>query len=66
MVYSTCSVMEEENEDVVRGFLAQHEAFTPVAFTLPGGIHAPEGMVTLWPHTHGTDGFFISKLMKRM
>lgn len=65
MVYSTCSVMEEENAAVVRAFLKQHEEFVPVAFTLPGGIDAPEGMVTLWPHTHGTDGFFISKLVKR-
>ena len=65
MVYSTCSVLEEENESVVQGFLARHEDFVPAAFTLPGGIDAPEGMATLWPHTHGTDGFFISKLMKR-
>lgn len=65
VVYSTCSVMEEENEDVVRDFLSRHQDFEPVPFSLPGGIHAPEGMVTLWPHRNGTDGFFISKLVKR-
>ena len=65
MIYSTCSVMEDENESVIRNFLAQQEDFTAVPFTLPGGIQAPEGMLTLWPHRNGTDGFFISKLMKR-
>ena len=25
---------------------------------------AGDGMVTLWPHRHGTDGFFICKLRK--
>lgn len=65
MIYSTCSVMEDENESVIRNFLAQQEEFTVVPFTLPGGIQAPEGMLTLWPHRNGTDGFFISKLMKR-
>lgn len=65
MIYSTCSIMENENEDIVREFLACHPEFELVSFELPGGICAPEGMMTLWPHIHGTDGFFISKLTKR-
>ncbi len=65
MVYSTCSVMRDENEAVVRDFLARHEDFAPAAFTLPCGVHAPEGMATLWPHRNNTDGFFIAKLIKR-
>ena len=65
MVYSTCSILREENEDVVRRFLTDHEEFEAVPFSLPGGITADGGMVTLRPHRNGTDGFFISKLTKR-
>lgn len=65
MVYSTCSILREENESVVTEFLSRHTDFAAVPFRLPGGIEAPDGMLTLWPHRHGTDGFFIAKLTKR-
>ena len=65
MVYSTCSILQEENEDVVRRFLTAHPDFAPEPFTLPGDMDARDGMITLRPHIHGTDGFFISKLTKR-
>ena len=65
MVYSTCSILREENEDVVRRFLTAHPDFAPEPFTLPGDMDARDGMITLRPHIHGTDGFFISKLTKR-
>ncbi len=65
MLYSTCTVRTGENEEVVKTFLADHPEFKTEAFTLPGPIGACEqGMVTLWPHRHGTDGFFICKLRK--
>ena len=65
MLYSTCTVRTGENEEVVKAFLASHPEFKTESFTLPGPIGACEqGMVTLWPHRHGTDGFFICKLRK--
>jgi len=65
LLYSTCTVLKRENEDVVRSFLAGHEDFSTEAFTLPGPIgEVNEGMITLWPHMHGTDGFFICKMRK--
>ena len=65
MLYSTCTVRTGENEEVVKAFLASHPKFKTESFTLPGPIGACEqGMVTLWPHRHGTDGFFICKLRK--
>lgn len=53
LVYSTCTVLRQENEDVVESFL--HDA--------PGWTL--EGMQTLWPHVDGTDGFFIARLARR-
>lgn len=65
LLYSTCTVRRSENEELVQAFLATHPEFKTEAFTLSGPAAAcEEGMVTLWPHRHGTDGFFICKLRK--
>jgi len=66
LLYSTCTVRREENEGVADDFLAAHPEFRAEAFTLPGPAgECASGMVTLWPHRHGTDGFFICKLRKK-
>lgn len=66
LLYSTCTVLRRENEAVVHRFLAEHPEFVLEEFTLPGSIGTvPEGYITLWPHIHGTDGFFIAKMRKR-
>lgn len=65
LLYSTCTVLKRENEDVVSVFLAKHNEFTAESFALPEPLIAAEsGMITLYPHIHGTDGFFICKLRK--
>ena len=65
LLYSTCTLLRRENQKVVQTFLQGKAAFKPEAFTLPGPAGtAAEGMITLWPHIHGTDGFFICKLRK--
>ena len=65
LVYSTCTVLARENEDVVRDFLRTHPEFSPEAFSLPlPGADAPDGMFTFWPQEHGTDGFFVCKLRR--
>lgn len=64
MVYSTCTVLPEENEENVKRFLSSHPEFSPVPFNV-GGLTAENGMITLLPHIHGTDGFFICKLIKQ-
>ena len=65
LVYSTCTVLRRENEDVADWFLKEHENFRAESFALPGEIgDVPSGMITLWPHRHGTDGFFICKMRK--
>lgn len=62
LIYSTCTVLPEENEGVTDAFLEESGAFSYEAFDLPIG-NVP-GRITLWPHTHGTDGFYISKLRR--
>ena len=63
LVYSTCTLMPEENELNVEKFLASHPQFEPCEFNI-GKIKSQNGMLTLNPHDHGTDGFFIAKLRK--
>ncbi len=63
LVYSTCTLDERENEEVVRRFLAENKTFRQVDFTV-GEYVSREGMMTLIPSVHGTDGFFIAKLVK--
>ena len=64
LLYSTCTVMQRENEDVVKWFLEKNRLFSLESFSLPGIGTISDGMLTLWPHLHGTDGFFICKLRK--
>ena len=65
LLYSTCTLLRRENEEVAGRFLETDSTFKPESFTLPGPVGtAASGMVTLWPHRHGTDGFFICKLKK--
>lgn len=67
LLYCTCTLLERENGAVVDGFQARHPEFTPEAFPLPGPAGcAEDGRLTLWPHIHGTDGFFIAKLRRAL
>jgi 16S rRNA (cytosine967-C5)-methyltransferase len=59
VLYSTCTVLPEENDRVVDRFLSSHADYSMEAFTLPAPIGECDGKVQLWPHIHGTDGFFI-------
>lgn len=65
LLYSTCTLLPRENEEVVRWFLEEHKDFKAEAFTLSGPIGtAADGLVTLLPHRHGTDGFFICRMRR--
>lgn len=71
LVYSTCSLAPEENDEVVRGFLAAAPEFvlSPIEALyslLPADLKetAGDGMVQFLPHKHGTDGFYVARLQK--
>jgi len=66
LIYSTCTLRSRENEDVVNAFLLEHDDFVLEEFELPQPLGWTEGMITLWPHIHGTDGFFIAKLRRKL
>ena len=63
LVYSTCTILPEENEQVTDAFLAEHPNFSRE--NLPRPMDAPEGQLTLWPQRHGTDGFYICRMKRR-
>lgn len=66
LLYSTCTLLSRENRAVVDRFLSQHPEYRLESFSLPGPVgEAEEGCVTLWPHIHGTDGFYIAKLRRQ-
>ena len=64
VVYSTCTVLEEENQCVLREALAIRKDCELEEFVLPG-IGQVNGAITLWPQTHGTDGFFLARIKKK-
>ena len=63
LIFSTCTIRKEENEDVLFAFLNAHPEFSLVPFSV-GERQCPEGILRLYPHTDHTDGFFIAKLQK--
>ena len=64
LVVSTCTLAKAENQELIGRFLAEHPNFRALPFEV-GGLEAPDGMLQLYPDTHGTDGFFIALLEKK-
>jgi 16S rRNA (cytosine967-C5)-methyltransferase len=67
LVYVTCSVLPEEDEDRVAAFLDRHPDFVVVPATADPRLEkhlTPERYLRLSPRTAGTDGFFVAVLTK--
>lgn len=69
LVYATCSILPEENEAIVDGFLASHGDFARLSaadLLAKQGIAIDTGQdLRLLPHVHGTDGFYAAVLERR-
>ena len=65
LVYSTCTILPEENEQVTQAFLAEHTDFTMSPIELPQPVGTTSGALTLWPQRHDTDGFYICRMTRR-
>ena len=65
LVYSTCTIAKEENQDVVESFLAANEDFQleHTGSRLP--VPREAEMVQLYPQRDGTDGFFIACMRRK-
>jgi 16S rRNA (cytosine967-C5)-methyltransferase len=68
LVYATCSLLAEENEDIVAAFLAERGDFEKLHC---GALLAQQGIpletlefLQLRPHLHGTDGFFAAAMQR--
>lgn len=68
LVYATCSLLQEENESIVAAFASTHGDFKPLNcqdILAQHGIAIDTGcQLRLWPHIHGTDGFFGAVLTR--
>jgi len=68
MLYSTCSVLREENERVVAALIAAEPSMRPVAlpapWRVPGAIEQAPGVQLLPSGAAGTDGFYYACVEK--
>ena len=70
LVYATCSTLQEENEAVAQAFSQRHpqwlplsvkDALTELKVDQAAQLCGDDGMyLRMWPHRHGTDGFFAA------
>ena len=76
LVYATSSVLQEENEAIAEAFSAKHPNFVPLsvvetleALKVPNAASLCKtngtSYLRLWPHIHGTDGFFAAAWVAR-
>lgn len=66
LAYSTCTLLRQENEDVVADFIRRHRDFQQVraSVEIPKELVDAQGFFRTLPHHHGTDGFFAAAFRK--
>lgn len=65
LLYSTCTILRRENQEVVKAFLEKHRDFLLQSLPLPDALENDgSGMLTLLPGKYDTDGFFICKMRR--
>ena len=64
MVYSTCSVLRDEDEEQITAFLVRRPEFRLLPVEL-NGFDCDNGMLRSWPQRSGNDGFFAARLVKK-
>lgn len=68
LVYSTCSILPQENEGQVRAFLERHPEYAvlPMGGELPEALARHEGEygLQMFAHRDGTDGFYVCRMRR--
>ncbi|MGN0601424.1 MAG: 16S rRNA (cytosine(967)-C(5))-methyltransferase RsmB [Oscillospiraceae bacterium] len=64
LVYSTCTLSREENDDVVDRFLENHKDFSPCPLGYDFPCKDNETRISITPDRFNSDGFFIAKFVK--
>ena len=67
LVYATCSLEPEENEEVVASFRARRPDFVPDPLppAVPEACRAAPDVLRMTPDRHGSDGFTAHRLRRR-
>lgn len=67
LTYSTCTILKEENQEVIETFLKRHSDFERIDVLVDPVLQSSieDKMLTLYPHQFDTDGFFICCLRKK-
>jgi 16S rRNA (cytosine967-C5)-methyltransferase len=67
IVYSTCTTEPEENFDIIREFLTNHQDYSiePPGEIIPKDVVSANGCIETFPHRHGMDGSFAVRLRKK-
>lgn len=67
LVYSTCTVCQEENSDMITWFLSNHREFEieSADSLVAGPVVSENGTVETWPDIHGLDGSFAVRMRKK-
>ncbi len=69
LVYATCTISRQENQDVANNFIMKHKDFTwdeAVKYTHGNIFSGDEPWIQLFPHVHKTQGFFIARFRRKM
>lgn len=64
LIYSTCSLEANENENVIKRFLVNNHMFAVVSPEVPDRFVMGNGFARTWPHRDQMDGFFIASFKR--
>jgi 16S rRNA (cytosine967-C5)-methyltransferase len=67
LVYATCTLHPQENENVIQPFLERHSQWQiepPLLNSSLSAFSTPQGWIKVWPHQYQMDGFFMVRLKR--
>ncbi len=66
LIYSTCTITQTENQDVVKQFLEENDSFEQIRIEQTNDVLqlSEDGSLTIYPHQYHTDGFYIARFKK--